>query len=342
MEIVQQGNSSGKGGESFAESFASAVAEASGAPAPDMESPMDAIQQMQEASSMAPQAAPQAEAIDASEIEFEGKKYKVEKSAKDYLQAELNAKKGMRKAFSERDQLKKQLEEKAQAAERWAQIESVFKQKGVQGLFDALAGEEGAYSKHEQSIIEKAIRKYNATEDELKIIEREEAVEQARQRAEAAEKLLKEHTDKINAQKEAANTEILEGKIISAHEKVSFKGKLGDEKKEEKFDSYVWERVRLRLNDYVKEKKIEAHMVPAKIVDTLFQEESADFADAFKSQIENATKAALSKQSEAATLAAQAKASSGIKTTPQSLDQLAEEHKGSIGATLKAIFGRSV
>jgi hypothetical protein len=288
------------------------------------------------------QEAAQTQQAAVDEIEFEGKKFALDKSAKDYALAELNAKKGMRKAFSERDQIKKQLEEISKKGDKWDQIESVFKQNGVQGLFDALAGEEGAYSKHAKELEEKAIRRYNATADELKIIEREEAIEATRKRAEAAEKQLKEHEEKLRSQKEAANTEILEGKIISAHEKVSFKGKLGDEKKEEKFDSYVWERVRLRLNEYVTDKKIESHLVPTKVVSALFEEEAADFADAFKSQIESSTKAVLSKQSDAATLSAQAKASSGINTTPRSLDQLADEHKGSIGATLRALFGRSV
>jgi hypothetical protein len=278
----------------------------------------------------------------AEEIEYEGKKYKVEKAAKDYLKAELDAKKGMRKAFSERDQLKKQMEEVSKKGSKWDQIESVFKTKGIQGLFDALAGEEGAYTKHEQKLIETAIRKYNATEDELKIIEREEENERIRTRAEQAEKLLKEQQERIQSEKESANREVLEGKILSAHEKVSFQGKLGDEAKEKKFDSYVWERVRMRLNEYVQEKKIDAHMVPGKVINALFEEESADFADAFKTQIEAATKAALSKQSDAATLAAQAKSVSGVKTTPQSLEQLADEHKGSISATLRALFGRQV
>jgi hypothetical protein len=341
MEVVNQGNSqSGKGGESLHEAFEAAMSDPANATGPDNVALVDGVEgtPVQESTPKASQT--QQEAAD--EIEFEGKKYKVEKAAKDYLKSELDAKKGMRKAFSERDQIKKQLEEISKKGDKWDQIESVFKQNGVQGLFDALAGEEGAYAKHLKETEEKAIRKYNATADELKIIEREEAIEATRKRAEAAEKQLKEHEEKLRSQKEAANTEILEGKIISAHEKVSFKGKLGDEKKEEKFDSYVWERVRLRLNEYVTDKKIEAHLVPTKVVSALFEEEAADFADAFKSQIEASTKVALSKQSDAATLSAQAKASSGIRTTPQSLEQLADENKGSIGATLKALFGRSV
>jgi len=347
MEVVQQSNSSfGNGGESFGSAFQAALSEASGAPAPEQSSPMDAVDgqpvQAKEDQGASPVQQASQEKATAEEIEFEGKKIALDKSARDYALAELNAKKGMRKAFSERDSIKKQLEEAAQRAGKWDQIESVFKGKGIEGLFDALSGKDGAYKDHVKGMEEKAIRRYNATEDELKIIEREEAIEATRQRAEIAEKLLKEQHDKIQGEKEAANKEVLEGKILSAHEKVSFKGKLGDEKKEDKFDSYVWERVRMRLNEYVQEKKIDAHLVPGKVVSALFDEEAADFSDAFRSQIEASTKAALSKQSDAATLAAQAKATAGVKTAPQNIEQLADANNGSIAATLRAMFGRQV
>jgi hypothetical protein len=343
MEIVSQGNSqSGNGGESLHDAFTAAMADPANMKDSGSPALVDGIEgaKAQEGSPKAPQG--EASSSEAAEIEFEGKKIALDKTARDYALAELNAKKGMRKAFSERDAIKKQLEEISKKGNKWDQIESVFKQNGIQGLFDALAGEEGAYEKHAKEQEERAIRRYNATADELKIIEREEAIEATRKRAEAAERQLKEHTEKIKATQEAANTKILEDKIIAEQEKVSFAGKLGDPKKEEKFDSYVWERTRMRLNEYVQEKGIEAHAVPAKIISAMFQEEAADFADAFKSQIESATKAVVSKNSEAATLSAQAKTSSGISTTPRTLEQLADEHKGGIGSTLRALFGRPV
>ena len=289
------------------------------------------------------QEAPTAEATQGhDEIEFEGKKYKIDKAAKDYYINELNAKKGMRKAFSERDTLKKQLEEVGKKGSKWDQVESVFKQKGVEGLYDILAGKEGSYKEYIKSHEDKVIRKYNATAEEMAIIEREEAMEKVRERADAAERLLRENTEKIQLEKDSANEEILVGKISSAFDKVSFEGKLGDAKKEEKFNKYVWEQARMQINEYVKDKNIEAHQVPGKVLSAIFEEVAADFSDAFKSQVETAAKAAISQKSEAATLSAQAKSVAGIRTNPKNLDELADKHNGNITSFIKELFGRSV
>jgi len=278
-------------------------------------------------------------------IEFEGKQIKIEKSAKDYLLEALHAKKGMRKAFSERDSKDKRWKEREPDLARYDQITDTFKKKGIEGLYDALAGREGAYTEHLKKRDELIIRKYNATEDELKLIQQEEALERERNLRELAERTQKEVLENIQKKETEAHKAILSTRLSEAFEQVSFEGKLGDtpeaQKREAKFNRYVWEQARMQLKEYAEEKKIPHHEIPAKVIKSTFSEIASDFSDLIKKEAAVVVSKQAQTGSDAATLAAQARSTNGgKKSSGNPLEDLADEYKGNAHGFINAIFGK--
>ena len=285
---------------------------------------------------------PEQSAVADDVIEFEGKQFKIEKSAKDYLLEAMNAKKGMRKAFSERDAKEKLIKEREADLARYNQITDTFKKKGIEGLYDALAGKEGAYGEHLKKREDLAIRKYNASADEIKMLEQEELIERERALREMAERTTKETLENIERKEMEAHKTILGARLNEAFEAVSFDGKLGDEKREAKFNRYVWEQARMQLKDYADEKKIAHHEIPAKVIKATF----ADIANDFEGNIKKEAASSVSKQvqvaSDAATLAAQARSTSvPIKDKADPMEKMLDDHKGNPHSFINALFGKS-
>lgn len=275
----------------------------------------------------------------AEEIEYEGKRIRIEKTAKDYLKESLDAKKGMRKAFAERDKERQRIKDREQDLTRYEQLTSVFKTKGIEGLHDALAGKEGAYQEMLKKREEIALRKFNATEDELRIIQQEELIERERHLREMAERTAKETLESIQKKEEEAQKTVLSTKLNEAFETVSFEGKLGDEKREEKFNKYIWEQARMNLKEYADSKKIPHHDIPMKEIRKAFSEAAADFGDVIKKQIASDLVKQTQASSDAATLAAQARSTESPAKEANTLEALADKHKNP-HHFINALFGR--
>lgn len=337
VELMQgDGASQGTGVQSFTHMLDSAFAEAS----KGAEQPV-APEQVQT------EPAPKAEekpVENADVIEFEGKQYRIEKSAKDYLQEALHAKKGMRKAFSERDNEKKRWKERETDLSRYDQITDTFKKKGIEGLYDALAGKDGAYNDHLKKREELAIRKYNATEDELKLIQQEEMIERERALRELAEKTQKEVLENIQRKETEAQKAILSTRLNEAFEQVSFEGKLGaapeEKRREEKFNRYIWEQARMQLKEYADAKGIAHHEIPVKVIRSTFTDIASDFTGIIKKEVDSKVKDQVQVASDAATLAAQSRSTNEGKKSSGKLEDLADEHKGNAHNFINAIFKR--
>lgn len=286
-----------------------------------------------------PKSEPSAAAEDV--VEFEGKQYKVEKSPRDYLLERLNREKGMRKAFSERDKVVKQLKDSEGDLTRYKQITDTFQKKGIEGLYDALAGKDGAYAEHLKKVEERAVKKYNATEDELRLIQQEELIERERALREMAEKTSKEVLENIQKKEMEAHREVLSNRLTEAFEGVSFEGKLGDEKREAKFNRYIWDQARVQLKEYAEAKGIAHHEIPSKVIKATFKELASDFEGSIKQEAAAVVGKQVQAASDAATLAAQARSTSQpVKDKASPLDALLDQHKGNAHSFINALFGK--
>ena len=275
---------------------------------------------------------------DDSVVLFEGKPVKIEKSAKDYLLEALSAKKGMRKAFSERDKEKQRIQAREVDLNRYDQIKDVFKKKGIEGMYDALAGKEGAYADHIKKIENLAVRKYTASEDELKLIQQEELIEKERALRELAERTAKETLENIEKEKVEANKAILSTRLNEAFESVNFEGKLGNEKREAKFNRYVWDQARAQLKEYADEKKIGHHEIPVKVIRATFAEIAEDFKDLIKKEVGSKIQSQVQEKTDVATKAAQARSVGEQKKNKNAIDELAEKHKYNPHSFLNEVF----
>ena len=311
-------------GQSFDQILGQAFAEVSGANPPEKQpEPQQHELQPDQVEKPSPSATPSAEEV----VEFEGKQYKIEKSAKDYFVEAQNAKKGMRKFQAERDKEIKKFKEREQDLVRYEQITSTFKNKGIEGMYDALAGKDGAYQEMLKKRDEITLRKYNATEDELRVIHQEEMIERERHLREVAEKTMAETLERTQKQEMEAQKNVLSARVNEAFEAVSFEGKLGDAKREEKFNKYIWEQARMQLKEYADGKGIGHHEIPSKIVKSVFAEVAADFGDVIKKQAASEIVKQTQTSSDAATLAAQAKSTSSPVKEDNTLKGLADKHK---------------
>lgn len=265
------------------------------------------------------------------EIEFEGKKYKVDKAPKDILLEMLNVKKGMRKFQAERDAANKKFKDREPDLVRMDQISSALKAKGFEGLYDAITGKEGAFQEYEKKLTDRALKKYNATEDELRLIQSEERADKERELRDMAERTTRETLDKIQNEKDSAAKEILSGRLTEAFEAVDFEGKIGDAEQEQEFNEYVWEKARTKLKQYAEAKGIQHYEIPTKVIKSTFVDIASRLDKTITDRVNTAIPKQAQKASDAATLAAQAQAigntSSGGKSA-NTLDGKYEAAKG--------------
>ena len=284
---------------------------------------------------------PPAEADD--EFEYEGKKYKVEKTAKEYAKDLQNAMKGMRKAFSERDSQAKKFKENEANLIRYNQIMDAWKVKGVDGLYDSIAGKEGAYKEELAKRDQLTLRKYNATESELKAIEREEALDREIKARQQAESILKQTHDQLEAEKTEANKAVLTTRLGEAFDLIDFEGKLGDPEQEAEFNQYVWEKARVKLKEYADSKGLQHHEIPSRVIKSTFTDIAARLDKTIKGRAATEVKQQAQDASDVATKMAQSKSISNPSKEANTLDQLVEKHssKWNANAFLKDLFGQA-
>jgi hypothetical protein len=298
-----------------------------------------------ESSVTVPEAAPVATsdkpAPSVEEFEIEGKKYKVEKTAKEYAIERENAIKGMRKAFAERDALTKKFKEKEPDLTRYSQILDSYKSKGIEGLVDAISGKEGSYQEEMKRRDELTLRKYNATESELHAIKKEEEIESERRLRTYAENALKETVAKIESEKAEANKEVLTTRLSEAFETVDFEGKLGDAEQETEFNQYVWEKARVKLKEYADSKNIAHHEIPSRVIKSTFVDIASRLDKTVKSRAAAEVKTQVQDASDIATRAAQAKSVTNPSKEAKTLEDLVEKHsaKWNPNSFLKDLFG---
>ena len=269
----------------------------------------------------------QAQAV-AEEIEFKGKKYRVDKAPKDILLEMLNAKDGMRKAFAERDKLQKSIKDRETDLQRFDQITSALKSKGWEGLYDSVVGKEGAYKEHLKSVEERALRRYNATEEQLKLLDSEERASKEKELRELAERTTKETMEHIQREKDSAAKEVLSNRLTEAFSAVDFEGKLGDPEQEEEFNDYVWEKARKKLKAYAEEKGIGHHEISPKIMKQTFIDIASKLDKNIKSRVDAQVPKTVAAATDAATIAAQAKSVSTPGKKANNLSELYDESKG--------------
>jgi hypothetical protein len=166
---------------------------------------------------------------------------------------------GMRKFQAERDTaIKSRAALEAKLAERetdWANLEQAFS-KGHKHLIDTLSGKAGAF----EELVEQEIRKreflQNASPEEIKQAEQQEAFKRTQSELDKIRKENEEFKKSVQKEREEAEIANVQSKLNPLFDKYRFAGKLGDAQDEQVFDEMLWESSLKRMGQY-EEKGIE-------------------------------------------------------------------------------------
>jgi hypothetical protein len=211
------------------------------------------------------------------------KKLMIDFSDKEQLKKYVQMAHGGRKWKSDKDKAESELK-KLQSD--WQSLESVYSDKGIEGLVNFLAKDEQAYSKHLNAQLERAKFKEKASPAQIEQLELMEKLERAEKERAKLEKQLKDDLDKRQAEREQSEKQALEAKLHPVFDKYRFAGKLGNEEAEEEFDKAVWTRAISSLQT------VEGELTPA-VVDNAFKKASGLYRDYLNKQAEAGVKKAI-------------------------------------------------
>ena len=249
-----------------------------------------------------------------------------------------NFQKGMRKFQKERDDFKKQL---AQQSDKISAIEKAFKRNGIEGLVQHLTGDAESWKQIEERIAERAVRKYNATPEELDQIELEDKYAREKAAREAAERDYQEHIEAIKERESKAHEAELTSKINPTFEKYRLSGKLGDAEQEQELDLFIWKSSLQKLAQYRDEHGIEDHEIPPAVIEQMFQQVSSRFSSLIDRKADAKAQDTLAKKK--AEASKQAKARVTKKKAPaKTIEQEAEKYMSNfnIGGFFRDSFGK--
>jgi hypothetical protein len=263
--------------------------------------------------------------IDVKDEEGRTRRVKVDakKSLEEYAKDAYNYQKGMRKFQQERDQALKLKD----SAEKWIEINKTFKDKGMEGLIDTLGGKEGAYKEFIKSIEEKAIKRYGASEDELRALDREEQYEQERQARIRAEQKAEEYINEVKTREFEANKAKVESRLEAAFDKVRMDGRLGDEAKEAEFNRIIWRDTLDTLEDYREANKLNEWDIPVEVVAATFKKKADLFLNTIPALASKQAEKVVEKKKEEATRHAQ-EHSTSVASGKMSFEEQAEAYMG--------------
>lgn len=252
---------------------------------------------------------------DLEEIEADGKKIQIDYTNKEAVKkAHLEAA-GMRKFQRERDEARKQLKESEKVVKEhgelsalWTKLETAFSNEGVAGVVKAITNGKTDLEALIEERANKKVKLQQASPAERAAMEREDKFDQEVKRREAIERELGEIKKRDQDLKEQAERTSLESAIHPAFNANRFKGKLGDEDVEHRFDKALWANVKSALEDLPDDQPITADMV-----NTMFKEEAAIIGRMLTRQAEAKADTIVKNRKTAAKEAAQGAVSSGTQ-----------------------------
>ena len=342
----------------FVGMFQSAIAEASGSTPAAAEAPKEE-QQQQQPTETAPapvqQSTQKAEApkeetqapvedrfIEVKDDEGRARKVKVDtsKSLEDYAKKVYDYEKGMRKFQRERDELSKKAD--VDATQKWKEISATFKDKGVEGLIDLLGGKQGAYQEMVKSIEEKAIKRYGASEEEIRSLDREEQLARALEAQQRAEQKAESFITEAKEREFNANKAKVESRLESAFDKVKLSSEmLGDEARAASFNKIIWKETMDALEEYKESNSVNEWEISPATIQEIFAEKAELFRATIPALAAKQVEQKIAAKKDEATKHAQAH-STTVASSKRTLAEQAEDYIGKSGTTrglFSSLFG---
>lgn len=257
-------------------------------------------------------------------------KIKIDYSNKESIKKAFAAQAGMRKFQAERDSERAEKSKFAEKASNFDRLEKLWSEGGVEGLIKALDPQ--ALDKIVQERLDRAEKRRNASDDEIRLMDLEER-EAAREREN--QKLREQVEKQLNESKqreEAAQFKQMESQLHPQFHKYSFTGKLGDPKVENRYNQFLWSQAVEGLSRYPEDQQLTPAMVERE-----FREVALDLKKAVAEQSQEiASKAITAKKvtaRENAGVQATRPASTGLNSNVRE-----DLKKGNVGGALDRLF----
>ena len=235
---------------------------------------------------------------------------------------------GMRKAFSERDQVKQRLSsiegEFKDLKSSWTSLEEAFSKQGVAGIVNLLGGKQDAYEQFIKAEVEKRNRYATASPEERQQMDLQAMLEQERAEKKALMDKVQADLQRSEEAKKTAEQKQAESVLYPTFDKYRFAGRLGDESLEQQLDSAVWTQAREKLMSLPDDTEI----TPA-MVDKAFRETANTFRKAIDKQAGEKVKQVSATKKQAAQEAAAAAVQGGNRAGASSSQAVAAHMKNS-------------
>ena len=285
------------------------------------------------------------ESADADELWVEDSKgrrlVKIDYSNKDQIKEYAKQAYRMRKFQRERDQIaqwKQENEPKLKELQStWQAVESTYKQKGVQGLVDLVLGEEGAYDKHVEQVIERYKQRQAASPEELARLDAAEEAERIRRENEQIRQELKKQQEEQAQAKQESELRSLQQRLNPAYAKWSFDGKLGDSELEEQYNTALWELSMKKLKSLP-----ETEELTQSVINSTFQEVASRFNKAVATQTKKKVAQSVQKRKDAAVTRAAQMASTGARQSSKTDEFKQHVRSGNIVDSLRMFMNGDV
>lgn len=223
---------------------------------------------------------------------------------------------GMRKAFSERDQLKQRLSgiegEFKDLKSSWSALEEAFGKQGVAGVINLLGGSNDAFEKYIAAEVDKRNKYAIASPEERAKMDLEAQLEAERAEKKALMEKVQADLQRSEEAKKSAEQKQAESVLYPTFDKYRFTGKLGDASLEEQLDTAIWTQAREKLLALPDDTEI----TPA-MVDKAFRETANVFRKAIDKQASTKVQQTVAKRKVAAQEAAAAAVQNTMKAGAQ-------------------------
>lgn len=260
------------------------------------------------------QTSPDKETITVSD-EKGRRKVEIDYTNRDQIKKAHEIAAGSRKWQAERDAaraeiapVRRQLEE---MKSNWDTLETVHRQRGLEGVIDLLEGRQGAYQDYMKKAIDRQDFIRRASPQELEALQHKESAESSTRQLEQIRKENEEFRKQMSAEKESAELRSLESRVHPAFDKYRFADKLGDPADEAMFDQMLWRTAMDRLDPYEDQY---GNAIPQEIIEKEFRAVSASLRKRINVQADKKASQVVEQKKREATENVQTKVQSGYKT----------------------------
>ncbi len=262
---------------------------------------------------------PMVEKVIVTDSKGRKKEIEVDFNDRDKLKKFVHMAAGMRKFQTERDALKKQIQqlgsvdEASEKVQLFNELDTIYQADGSEGLINRLAGNGNAYEEMKQNIIEEYESRRNASPSQLaKMDYQKEQIKQQRE----LEKIRQENEQfksSIQEKETQAQLKALQSTVNTSFDKYRFSGKLEDADQEHKLDTMIWASSQAELTS-LEEQGVE---LTNAVVEKVMREKALPLRKFINKQSRAKLKKAITKkkQDSASSVQTQIKSSMGSTST---------------------------